>query len=177
MKLKAKILAAAVCAMALCVALVGCAGGGTYSDDNAANFKGDWMLSGGTSDGQELDAESISAMEQMGLYVYLQLKDDGTAVVSLFGTNVEGTWAAKDATTVTLTLQGDAADATLEGEELTLAVEGDSLRFKKGEIPAEALEGASGADAGDAADADAADAGDAGDGVDAEAADADGDAA
>lgn len=64
MKLKAKILAVAVCAMALCVALVGCAGGGK-NGDAAANFQGDWMLSGGQQDGQELDAESIKAMEDM----------------------------------------------------------------------------------------------------------------
>ena len=102
MKMKAKILAAAVCAMALCVALVGCAGGGN-NGDAAANFQGDWMLSGGQQDGQELDAESIKAMEDMGLYVYIQLNEGGQAVISLFGTNTDGTWEAKDATTVALT--------------------------------------------------------------------------
>lgn len=139
MKLKAKIFAVAVCAMALCVALVGCAGGGTNGGDNAANFQGDWMLSGGNSDGQELDAESIDAMEQMGLYVYIQLNEGGEAVMSLFGNNVTGTWEAKDATTVAITFEGDTADAKLEGDELVLAVDGDSLKFKKGEIPADAL--------------------------------------
>lgn len=138
MKLKAKIFAVAVCAMALCVALVGCAGGGT-NGDAAANFQGDWMLSGGNNDGQELDAESIDAMEQMGLYVYIQLNEGGNAVISLFGTNTDGTWEAKDANTVALTFEGDTADATLEGDELVLAVDGSSLKFKKGEIPADAL--------------------------------------
>ena len=117
MKLKAKILAVAVCAMALCVALVGCAGGGK-NGDAAANFQGDWMLSGGQQDGQELDAESIKAMEDMGLYVYIQLNEGGQAVISLFGTNTDGTWEAKDATTVALTFEGDTADAKLEGDEL-----------------------------------------------------------
>ncbi|MEC4176155.1 hypothetical protein VIN30_06815 [Adlercreutzia sp. R7] len=155
MKLKAKIFAVAVCAMALCVALVGCAGGGTNSgSDNAANFQGDWMLSGGQNDGQELDAESIEAMEQMGLYVYMQLNEGGNAVISLFGTNTNGTWEAKDANTVAITFEGDTADATLEGDELVLAVEGNSLKFKKGEIPADALAAAAGTteDAGQAAE-------------------------
>lgn len=155
MKVKAKIFAVAVCAMALCVALVGCAGGGTNGGgDNAATFQGDWMLSGGQNDGQELDAESIEAMEQMGLYVYMQLNEGGNAVISLFGNSVDGTWEAKDATTVAITFEGDTADATLEGDELVLAVEGNSLKFKKGEIPADALAAAAGTteDAGAAAE-------------------------
>ena len=152
MKLKAKILAVAVCAMALCVALVGCAGGGN-NGDAAANFQGDWMLSGGQQDGQELDAEAIKAMEDMGLYVYIQLNEGGQAVISLFGTNTDGTWEAKDATTVALTFEGDTADAKLEGDELVLSVDGSSLKFKKGAIPAEATAGAGATDdAGQAAE-------------------------
>ena len=150
MKLKAKIFAAAVCAVALCVALAGCAGGGTAgSADNSANFQGTWVLSGGNADGQELTAESIEAMEQMGLHVYIQMNEGGGAVVSLFGSDYDGTWEAKDATTVALTFEGDTADAVLEGDELVLSVEGDSLKFKKGELPADA-------DATAGADADAA---------------------
>ena len=115
MKLKAKIIAAAVCAMALCVALAGCAGGGTNSGNDATNF-------------------------QMGLNVYMQLNEGGNAVISLFGENVDGTWEAKDATTVAITFQGDTTDAKLEGDELVLSVEGNSLRFKKGDIPPAASE-------------------------------------
>ena len=48
-------------------------------------------------------------------------------------------WEAKDANTVALTFEGDTADATLEGDELVLSVDGSSLKFKKGEIPADAL--------------------------------------
>ena len=144
MKLKAKIIAAAVCAMALCVALAGCAGGGTNSGNDATNFAsypgGYWVLSGGNNEGQELKAEDIDAMNQMGLNVYMQLNEGGNAVISLFGENVDGTWEAKDATTVAITFQGDTTDAKLEGDELVLSVEGNSLRFKKGDIPPAASE-------------------------------------
>ena len=119
MKLKAKIIAAAVCAMALCVALAGCAGGGTNSGNDATNFQGNWVLSGGNNEGQELKAEDIDAMNQMGLNVYMQLNEGGNAVISLFGENVDG---------------------KLEGDELVLSVEGNSLRFKKGDIPPAASE-------------------------------------
>lgn len=140
MKLKAKIIAAAVCAMALCVALAGCAGGGTNSGNDTTNFQGNWVLSGGNNEGQELKAEDIDAMNQMGLNVYMQLNEGGNAVISLFGENVDGTWEAKDATTVAITFQGDTTDAKLEGDELVLSVEGNSLRFKKGDIPPAASE-------------------------------------
>lgn len=137
---KSKIIAAVVCAFALCVALVGCAGGGTEGGNNDANFQGDWMLSGGTNDGQELDAVGIKAMEDRGLYVYVQLNEGGSAVISLFGTNMEGTWTAQDASTVTLEFEGDQLDATLVDGELVMAVDGNSLSFAKGTIPPEATE-------------------------------------
>lgn len=140
MKLKAKIFAAAACVLALTVALAGCAGGGTNESNDGTNFQGTWVLSGGNSQGQELTAEAIDAMGQMGMNVYIQLNEGGNAVISLFGNNTDGTWEAKDATTVALTFEGDTADATLEGEELVLSVDGDSLKFKRGEIPTEATE-------------------------------------
>ena len=40
----------------------------------------------------------------MGLSVYLQLNEGGSAVLSVLGTNMDGSWTAKDATTVELTL-------------------------------------------------------------------------
>lgn len=147
---KSKIFAAVACALVLCVALVGCTGGNNASSDDAANFQGDWVLSGGVSDGEELDPEAIDAMQQMGLYVYMQLNADGTAVMSLFGTDMNGNWEAKDATTVALTLEGDTIDATLQNDELVLEVQGDALKFKKGALPA-------GAAAADAAATDAQD--------------------
>ncbi len=140
MKLKTKIFAVAVCAVALCVALAGCAGGGTAGGNDNANFQGNWVLSGGNAQGQEMTPESIEAMEKMGVNVYIQLNEGGNAVISLLGDSVDGTWEAKDATTVALTFEGDTTDAKLEGDELVISVEGDSLKFKKGEIPPAASE-------------------------------------
>lgn len=135
--LKTKALAVFACAFALCIALVGCAGGGdTAGDDAAKNFQGDWVLSGGSSDGQEIDQASIDSMQQLGMNVYMQLQEDGTAVISLFGSEMTGTWKAKDATTADFTLEGDTEEIKIENDELVIAVDGDSLRFKRGEIPA-----------------------------------------
>ena len=132
MKLKAKIIGAAACAFALCVALAGCAG--------AANFQGDWILTSGTVDGQEATEETLAQAQEMGLSVYLQLNEGGSAVLSVLGTNMDGSWTAKDATTVELTFDGSSAEATLEGEELVMQQDGDVMRFKRGEIPPAASE-------------------------------------
>ena len=130
MKLKAKIIGAAACAFALCVALAGCAGAPAGND--AANFQGDWILTSGTVDGQEATEETLAQAQEMGLSVYLQLNEGGSAVLSVLGTNMDGSWTAKDATTVELTFDGSSAEATLEGEELVMQQDGDVLRFKRG---------------------------------------------
>ena len=130
MKLKAKIIGAAACAFALCVALAGCAGAPAGND--AANFQGDWILTSGTVDGQEATEETLAQAQEMGLSVYLQLNEGGSAV--------DGSWTAKDATTVELTFDGSSAEATLEGEELVMQQDGDVMRFKRGEIPPAASE-------------------------------------
>ena len=129
MKLKAKIIGAAACAFALCVALAGCAGAPAGND--AANFQGDWILTSGTVDGQEATEETLAQAQEMGLSVYLQLNEGGSAVLSVLGTNMDGSWTAKDATTVELTFDGSSAEATLEGEELVMQQDGDVMRFKR----------------------------------------------
>ena len=130
MKLKAKIIGAAACAFALCVALAGCAGAPAGND--AANFQGDWILTSGTVDGQEATEETLAQAQEMGLSVYLQLNEGGSAVLSVLGTHMDGSWTA--------TFDGSSAEATLEGEELVMQQDGDVMRFKRGEIPPAASE-------------------------------------
>lgn len=84
--------------------------------------------------------ETLAQAQEMGLSVYLQLNEGGSAVLSVLGTNMDGSWTAKDATTVELTFDGSSAEATLEGEELVMQQDGDVMRFKRGEIPPAASE-------------------------------------
>ena len=79
MKLRTKIIGVAACAFALCVALAGCASAPAGND--AANFQGDWILSSGTVDGQEATEETMAQAQEMGLSVYLQLNEGGTAAM------------------------------------------------------------------------------------------------
>ena len=97
-------------------------------------------MTSGTVDGQEATEETLAQAQEMGLSVYLQLNEGGSAVLSVLGTNMYGSWTAKDATTVELTFDGSSAEATLEGEELVMQQDGDVMRFKRGEIPPAASE-------------------------------------
>lgn len=139
MKLKAKLFAVAACAVALCVALVGCGGGGN-SADNAANFQGDWVLSSGNVDGQEVTPEILDQAAQLGMSIYMQFNEDGSCVLNVLGSEMQGTWEAKDATTVSFTFEGSTEEAKLEGDELVMTYGDDNMHFKKGAIPAAASE-------------------------------------
>ena len=78
MKLKAKIIGAAACAFALCVALAGCAGAPAGND--AANFQGDWILTSGTVDGQEATEETLAQAQEMGLSVQGLADESGRTI-------------------------------------------------------------------------------------------------
>ena len=142
MKKRIAVLLAAVCAFAMCFALVGCGGG--KSEDVSKNFVGDWVLVGGQADGEEIDQESIDILNSLGMQIYLSLKDDGTSALVLFGEELNGTWKAKDASTVTITFDNDGGDFKLADGKLTLEVEGDKLIFEKGEISKSAASGTTG---------------------------------
>ena len=88
----------------------------------------------------EKTGETKDIPEKLSLIHILQLNEDGSAVLSVLGTNMDGSWTAKDATTVELTFDGSSAEATLEGEELVMQQDGDVMRFKRGEIPPAASE-------------------------------------
>lgn len=134
MKRKLAVLFAAVCAFSLCFALVGC-GGGANNAEAAKNFTGTWVVSGGELDGEALDDETIALMESFDMYLYINLNEDGSASFMIFGEELKGDWKVKDASTATLTLEGDSADVKLANDELSFEYGGDKLTFKKGEVP------------------------------------------
>ena len=145
---KTGILLSLCCAFALCLALVGCGGGGG-NDAAKAAFTGTWDLTGITQDGEETTAEEISMLSSLGLDVYLTLNEDGTSKLVLFGESMEGTWTADSETAGTITLQGESTDMAIEGDTLkmTESGSGSSLTFKKGESRDGASDAATGEEA------------------------------
>lgn len=120
---------ALICAITLCAVLTACGGGG--SDEHAKNFTGEWTLAGMEEEGESMNEEDLALMEEMGLVCTLTLSEDKKAKIDLFGDAMEGTWEPKDASTVSITLDGSAAEGKLSGDKLTLEESGSKLIFKK----------------------------------------------
>lgn len=133
---KKGVIAAISCAFALCLALAGC-GGGQSSADAAKEakeaFAGTWDLVEMTQDGEQTGAEDLEMLKSLGLEVFVNLEEDGTAALVLFGTPLEGTWEAASTTEGTLVLDGQEVAMTITDSKLTFEDQGSSLTFEKGE--------------------------------------------
>lgn len=94
---------------------------------------GSWRLSGLVQDGTSTNAESIAKMQDMGLEVSLNLHEDGTATLVLFGAEMTGTWDAPSSNTVNLSLDGLEGICSVDTAtgELTLTDGDDKLTFTK----------------------------------------------
>ena len=138
---KLGIIATICCAFALCFALMGCGGGDSASGDSAgdaeaakAAFAGTWDLVGMVQDGTETSQSDLEMLSSLGLDVYLDLNDDGTAALVLFGESMAGSWEATSVTSGTLSLDGsDPVEMVIDGENLKMTENESSLTFAKGE--------------------------------------------
>ncbi len=123
----ATLLTCALCAITMCLALVGCGGSGSAGK----NMVGYWELTGGTADGEELTAEDVEFMSSLDVKFIICLGEDGTAIVDTFGTVEDVTW---DVNKATMTYAGETVTFKLSGETLTLTDGGSNeLVFKKGD--------------------------------------------
>ena len=125
-----------VALMAICLCSLAACGGS--SDKGEAAFVGTWELELNLADlGLEgmtegLDEAQIQAMlDSMGVNITMTLAEDKTASMDAAGTSVAGTWEVKDDTTVTITIEGEPADATLEDGKLIIDMQGMKMTFKK----------------------------------------------
>lgn len=129
---KKGVIALMACVFALCLALVGC-GGGNNAEANKAAFTGTWDLVEMDQNGQVTGSDDLETLKSLGLEVYVNLNQDGTAALVLFGDAMEGTWEAASTTAGTLTLEGQQVNMTIEDSKLKFEQEGASLTFQKGE--------------------------------------------
>lgn len=137
MKKNLGILSALAAAFALCFALVGC--GGTSDEPDASTFAGTYEITAMVSDGEEASTEDLELMKSFGMEVNLDLNEDMTMDIDLFGEKIEGTWEIKSATELAVTMEGQTVTATVDGDNITLEQDGSTLTFtKKAESEAEA---------------------------------------
>lgn len=142
-----KLLAVTACVAALCMGLVACTGNSSSSSAASSasaeiqvEYPGTWELaSTRDAEGHTMTSDELKALEEMGLPVFLNLNEDGTATFVIFNVPLSGTWEKVDATTLSLTIDGEYAAATYE-EGLLFILAGDSeLGFTRSdprEVPA-----------------------------------------
>ena len=108
-------------------------GGGALPalEELEASFVGTWEIESATSQDGDITADDIAALEDLGMNVTLDLDDDGSMLIDVFGEQTTGTWEIKDEHTLTLTVDDEPVDATLEDDLITLSYEGQSMVFEK----------------------------------------------
>lgn len=92
---------------------------------------GSWKLTGLVSDGEVANADDIELMQDVGLTVSLDIREDGTVDLVLFGVNMSGIWESADGVNVSMRFKGDTMNATVNGTELTMVDGEDRLTFTK----------------------------------------------
>ncbi len=123
----AALLTCALCAVTMCLALVGC--GGSASAGKA--MVGYWELTGGTANGEKLTAEDVEFMSSLDVKFIIYLGEDGSAIIDTFGTVEDVTW---DVNKATMVYSGETVTLKLSDETLTLTDGGSNeLLFKKGD--------------------------------------------
>ena len=124
--MKKRFLGIAAALALVCIALVGCNGGGAASQDFTANFAGEWELVSMESE-DPITEDDIQTMKDLGLTVTLVLNEDGTADLNMFGESMgSATWEAKSATECEFSSDGAAATLTLDSST-------GRLRFSQGD--------------------------------------------
>ncbi|MCR5372658.1 MAG: hypothetical protein K6E41_04255 [Solobacterium sp.] len=76
--------------------------------------------------------EDVELLDSLGMYVTLEIAEDGKAVLDMFGETTEMTYADGK-----MTLGEEVIAITVDGTTLTMAENGQSLIFEKAEKPAE----------------------------------------
>ena len=88
-----------------------------------ANPVGTWTLVEVSEGGQSYDTSSLSLLGMTGT---LELKDDKTGTMSIFGSSTNLTWDDKN-----LTVDGQATAYSISGNKLTLENNGSKMVFEK----------------------------------------------
>ena len=84
-------------------------------------------------------------LKDLGLTVTLELNEDGTGALVLFGEAMNGEWEAASATEGSFKVEGETVDMKIADGKLTMEQSGEKLVFQKGEATASSSAAASAA--------------------------------
>lgn len=135
MRKRSLIAVALCCILALALGLVGCGDGAEKAADPVADskaaFTGTWDLSGMVENGEPVAQEDLDIVKSLGLEIYLELNEDGTATLELAGSSLSGKWTPKTATEADISFDDETITMTIDGGTLSMEQDGSRLEFTK----------------------------------------------
>ena len=126
MKRFIKIGAFVAVACMFCFVLTGC---------KAATVDGNWEVSGGKSNGAELNQETLEQLNKWGMPLILIVSEDGTCQLDHFGTVSDGKWTQNDDGTYNFDINNSdesALTGKISGNTLTIKSDELDIQMKKG---------------------------------------------
>lgn len=115
-----------VMALGLTLGMVGCSGGS--SGEKA--FVGVWALT--SMEGEDGATEDdVAALEALGMSINLTMMEGGDAYLDFMGEVLAGTWVFKSGTEATVTMDGEAVPAKIDGKTLRLEQDDMVMVFEK----------------------------------------------
>lgn len=127
---KLKLVAVLGCALALCLALVGC-GGGKDSYVGTWNMQSSETIDESGTSASVYTEDEVNSLRDSGLDIYLTLKDNDIAVFNNLGTLIDGKWTASGGSGSITFDQPSMADPETgemaETTEATLKLSGSTL--------------------------------------------------
>lgn len=93
-----------------------------------SKFVGNWTIESMGVEGQMLNVADLGGDESLAASI--TVNKDGTLSMSMADESNDGTWEDKGGK-VTMTIDGDTVDVTLEDDKATISIDGATLVFKK----------------------------------------------
>ncbi len=85
-----------------------------------------WVLNSGAQGDTTIDKATLESM--FGGEMTYSFESDGKVTLSLAGVQIEGTWK-QDGNTISLDIQGDTGEMTLDGDTLSIEENGVTVEF------------------------------------------------
>lgn len=124
------------CLSAALIALGGCAGPAPSSEAAPEEaFPGVWEVVR-LDDGQRvIEGDDLDRLRALDMHIYLDLSDDGQAVLRTFDEEEAGSWSAQSATAGTMAFpDGQQVAMELEGDVLSFSQDEDKLEFRRTDL-------------------------------------------
>ena len=105
--------------------LVACSSsGGGSGAANKPSPVGKYVLTGMEENGEATSQEDLDLLKSLGLTVTMEIKEDGTGSMDLFGEALEFTWDADN-----IILEGEKQAYTFDGSKFTIENDGTKMEF------------------------------------------------